>query len=92
MRFLLDSDTCIQFLNDSHADIRRQFFAHHPSDDACVHSYGQLRSVLATKGEPIGANDMLIAAIGLTHKLTVVTHNTREFARVDGLKPQDWET
>lgn len=133
MKFLLDSNTCIQFLNDSHAGIRRQFFAHHPSDlvlcsvvkaellygayrstrvaanlqrlqtffdpmgclpfdDACVHSYGQLRSVLATKGEPIGANDMLIAAIGLTHKLTVVTHNTREFARVDGLKLQDWET
>jgi len=33
-----------------------------------------------------------VATIGLTHKLTVVTHNTRELARVEGLKLQDWET
>jgi tRNA(fMet)-specific endonuclease VapC len=50
-----------------------------------------LRAVLAARGAAIGANDMLIAAIGLTHRLTVVTHNTREFGRIDGLKLDDWE-
>ena len=62
-----------------------------PFDDACVQTYGQLRAVLTDKGVAIGANDLLIAAIGLTHGLTVVTHNTREFGRIDGLKLEDWE-
>jgi tRNA(fMet)-specific endonuclease VapC len=132
MKFLLDSNTCIQFLNDSHAGVRRSILTHLPSDlavcsivkaellygayrsaripanlqrlktffeplrslpfdDACVQTFGQLRAVLATKGTAIDANDMLIAAIGLTHGLTVVTHNTREFGRIDGLKLEDWE-
>jgi len=62
-----------------------------PFDDASVHTYGQLRAVLSDKGTAIGANDMLIAAIALTHKLTLVTHNTREFSRIEALKLQDWE-
>ena len=62
-----------------------------PFDDACAQTYAQLRAALAALGAPIGANDMLIAAIALTHRLTVVTHNTREFARIAGLKLEDWE-
>ncbi len=60
-------------------------------DDACVQGYGQLRAVLTSKGAAIGANDMQIAAIAVTHGLTLVTHNTREFGRIDGLKLEDWE-
>ena len=30
-------------------------------------------------------------AIALAYDLTVVTHNTREFSRVPGLKLEDWE-
>jgi tRNA(fMet)-specific endonuclease VapC len=33
----------------------------------------------------------LIAAITLAHNLILVTHNLREFGRVDGLKIEDWE-
>jgi tRNA(fMet)-specific endonuclease VapC len=33
----------------------------------------------------------LIAAIAISHDLTLVTHNTKEFARVEGLKLEDWE-
>lgn len=132
MKYLLDSNTCIQFLNEASAGVKQKVFEQLPSDlaicslvkaeliygayrsarvpanlqrlqtffaplrsfpfdDACGQTYGQLRAVLTAKGVVIGANEMLIAAIGLTNRLIVVTHNTREFSRVDGLKLEDWE-
>lgn len=39
----------------------------------------------------IGANDLIIAAIAMTHGLIVVTHNVSEFKRVNGLAIEDWE-
>jgi tRNA(fMet)-specific endonuclease VapC len=42
-------------------------------------------------GTPIGSYDLLIAAIALVNDLTLVTHNTREFERVEGLQIEDWE-
>lgn len=59
--------------------------------DACAELYGQLRADLRRTGQLIGPNDTMIAAIALVHNLTVVTHNTREFVRVPGLKLEDWE-
>jgi tRNA(fMet)-specific endonuclease VapC len=38
----------------------------------------------------IGANDLLIAAHARSLGLTLVTHNTREFGRVQGLKMENW--
>ena len=38
----------------------------------------------------IGNNDMLIAATVLANNGTLVTHNMREFARIDGLLLEDW--
>ena len=38
-----------------------------------------------------GPNDLLIAAISLASKLTLVTHNTAEFSRVIGLTLEDWQ-
>ena len=52
--------------------------------------FGHIRAHLASQGTPIGPYDLQIAAIALAHDLTVVTHNTREFARVPGLKLKDW--
>jgi tRNA(fMet)-specific endonuclease VapC len=57
--------------------------------DADVH-YGKLRVALEAKGEPIGANDMLIAAHALAMQAILVTDNTQEFRRVDGLKLENW--
>ena len=37
-----------------------------------------------------GVNDLMIAAIALTHGLTLVTHNCGEFERVPGLQVEDW--
>lgn len=51
---------------------------------------GKLQAMLQRQGTPIAGNDLQIAAIALTHDLTVVTHNTREFARVPGLRVEDW--
>ncbi|MBW4699946.1 MAG: hypothetical protein KME03_19010 [Aphanocapsa lilacina HA4352-LM1] len=43
------------------------------------------------QGQPIGANDLLIAATARAHDLTLITHNVREFLRVAGLRVEDWE-
>ena len=56
-----------------------------PFDDAAAQTYGLLRAALEKGGQPIGPNDMLIAAIALANDLTLVTHNTAEFSRVPGL-------
>ena len=52
--------------------------------------YSSIRLDLETAGQQIGANDLIIAATALAHHGTLVTHNTKEFARVPGLKLQDW--
>jgi tRNA(fMet)-specific endonuclease VapC len=59
-------------------------------DDAAADVYGRIRADLAAQGTPIGPNDLMIAATALANNLIVVTHNTREFARVAGLSLEDW--
>ena len=62
-----------------------------PFDDTCAEHYGILRTSLSQQGTPIGPNDLMIAATARTHHLTLVTHNTREFSRIPGLRWVDWE-
>ena len=62
-----------------------------PFDDAAAEHYAQIRANLTSTGELIGPNDLIIAAIALTHNLTLVTHNTAEFSRVKTLQLEDWE-
>ncbi len=52
--------------------------------------YARTRIVLEKRGTPIGAHDMLIAAQALRHELILVTNNTREFARISGLRLENW--
>lgn len=54
--------------------------------------FGEIRATLTRQGTPIGPYDLQIAAIALAQGLTLVTHNTREFARVPGLLLEDWLT
>mgnify|MGYP000597036522 CR=1 FL=1 len=63
-----------------------------PFDDDCAEHYGQIHADLMAQGKPIGANDTLIAAIARAHDATLITHNTREFSRVAGLRVTDWQT
>ena len=53
---------------------------------------GTVRAVLEKRGKPIGPMDLLIASHAKALGVTVVTNNTREFARVPGLKVQNWVT
>jgi tRNA(fMet)-specific endonuclease VapC len=66
-------------------------FATLPFDDAAANAYGQLRADLEKAGTPIGPLDMQIAAIALAQQLILVTHNSREFSRIQGLQLEDWE-
>lgn len=51
---------------------------------------GEVRAALSAQGTPIGSYDVLIAGQALARGLVVVTANTSEFARVDGLAVEDW--
>ena len=55
-----------------------------PEDDA------PSAAELEAAGQPIGSNDLLIAAHACALGLTLVTNNTREFARIRGLKVENW--
>lgn len=63
-----------------------------PFDDKAVAQASRIRAELTRKGKLIGLYDILIAAIALANRLTLVTHNTAEFQRVSRLLIEDWET
>ena len=133
MRYLLDTNVCIRYLNRRSEAIRqelsqrqpeeivlcsvvkaelfygalksknparnlekqRQFverFVSLPFDDEAAEAYSQIRADLEQGGRPIGPNDLLIAAIAVANDVMLVTHNTGEFGRVQGLKLEDWES
>ncbi len=75
------------------ADVVDAFCAPFPSlpfDDACVDAYARLRAELRTAGTTIGANDLAIAAIALTHDLGLVSDDRGAFARVPDLNVVSW--
>lgn len=61
-------------------------------DDAAADGHARIRRHLESLGTPIGPYDTQIAAIALSNRCTLVTHNTKEFSRVPGLSLEDWET
>lgn len=70
-----------------------RFFAPFPSlvfDDRASEEYGLIRADLERAGNPIGPNDLLIAALARARDLTLVSFNVREFDRVIGLKVASW--
>lgn len=132
MRYLLDTNACIRYLNDRDSSVARRLrsvspsdvvlcsvvkaelyfgayrssrresnlalldeffgrFVSLPFDDEAAKAYGRIRAQLHAAGALIGPNDLLIAATVLANGLTLVTANTREFGRVEGLRFEDWE-
>jgi tRNA(fMet)-specific endonuclease VapC len=57
---------------------------------AAAQHYAEIRSDLKKKGSLIGANDLLIAAHARSMGAIVVTNNTKDFARVKGLRVENW--
>ena len=59
-------------------------------DAADARAAGAIRRDLEARGQPIGPYDLLIAGQARARDLVLVTANVREFARVDGLRLEDW--
>ena len=57
---------------------------------AAAAAYGEIRAHLERSGKPIGSYDLLLAAHALHENLTLVSNNIREFARVLGLRAENW--
>lgn len=62
-----------------------------PYDDPAAEEFARLAATLAAAGTMIDQSDLMIAAITRLHGLIVVTHNTRHFGRVPGLRIEDWQ-
>jgi tRNA(fMet)-specific endonuclease VapC len=61
-----------------------------PFDSAAAAMFGKVRANLVSRGTPIGTLDTLIAAHALALDVTLVTNNTRHYARVHGLRTENW--
>jgi tRNA(fMet)-specific endonuclease VapC len=61
-----------------------------PFSASAAGHYGQLRAELQRAGRPAGPLDMLIGAHARSEGLIVVTNNEREFARMPGLRVENW--
>jgi len=59
-------------------------------DDKAAWHYGNIRAVLEKSGQPIGLNELHIAAHARSKGLTLVSNNLREFERVPGLLQENW--
>ncbi len=62
-----------------------------PVDEGVALRAAEVRAALESSGRPAGPIDPLIAATALVHGLTLVTHNTKHFARVPALAVEDWK-
>lgn len=61
-----------------------------PLDSPADEIYGSIRTQLELAGTPMGGNDLLIAAHAIALEHTLVTDNDKEFARIDGLRIENW--
>ena len=59
-------------------------------DQKASMEYGRIRTLLESRGRPVGPMDLLPAAQAKSHNLILVTNNEKEFARVDGLRIENW--
>ena len=59
-------------------------------DRAVAERFGEIRAALLDAGRPVGAMDLLNAAVALVHNLVVVTHNVADCRAVAGLSIVDW--
>ncbi|MDK4528983.1 type II toxin-antitoxin system VapC family toxin [Kingella kingae] len=61
-----------------------------PFHEAMPEHYANWANQLKKQGKPIGNNDLWIAAHALAVGAVLVTHNTKEFSRINNLQLEDW--
>ena len=61
-----------------------------PLQTDAIKFYSAMRADLETRGLPIGANDLWVAAHALAEDAVLVSNNIREFSRINGLKVENW--
>ena len=61
-----------------------------PFDENAGAHYGEIRHALTQRGQPMGANDLLIAAHARSLEATVVTNDERAFRHVPDLRVENW--
>jgi tRNA(fMet)-specific endonuclease VapC len=61
-----------------------------PFDLLCAEEFGKARASLMRHGINIPRVDLTIASVALAHDWTLVTHNTKDFERIPGLRLEDW--
>jgi tRNA(fMet)-specific endonuclease VapC len=80
---------------DTHArKIKRQafvekvieFFPVFPFDVSVARTYAKLWASLASQGIAVGSHDLIIAATALSMDYMIITANTRDFGKIEGLK------
>ena len=61
-------------------------------DEVAAGKYAKIRAQLEREGMVISERDTQIASIAMANKITIVTHNVKEFGRIGKLKVEDWAT
>lgn len=61
-----------------------------PFDEAAARTYASVRAGLERLGTPLAIPDLMIAAVSLSRDFTLVTRNVVHFARVPGLRVENW--
>jgi tRNA(fMet)-specific endonuclease VapC len=62
----------------------------HDVDFAVADKFGEVRATLLDQGITVGEMDLLNGSVALVHNLTMVTHNTKDYANIPGLTLEDW--
>ncbi|MDP2793831.1 MAG: hypothetical protein Q8O25_07105 [Sulfurisoma sp.] len=87
---LLDTNICIYIMNAKPPRVLAHFHRFRPGEERAVWMHGELRADLERRSESIGSLDTMIAAHALGLNLVLITNNTREFSRVQGLRLENW--
>ena len=95
--YVLDTDHCIELLRGNEGVLCKLESLGEDSeievynlDLGAARIYGELKAQLARRGELLADNDLFIASIALSRRLTLVTHNTHHYERIPNLCLEDW--
>ena len=82
----------LEYRDDERAKVARfvTLFQILPFDSECARIAASINAGLLNQGTPVSITDVFIAATGLRHQWTVVTSDTKDFHRIDGLVLEDW--